>query len=111
MPTTVNDLSTYHGLISDLFRWPSSAAEWDQYRLTREQVDFFNEYGYLSNIKLLDDSQIERLKEELAGIADPGHPGNPLFYQFASNESADPDSVLFHALGAWRITNGFHDIL
>jgi ectoine hydroxylase-related dioxygenase (phytanoyl-CoA dioxygenase family) len=34
-----------------------------------------------------------------------------LFYEYSSNESADPSRVLFHALGAWRITPGFHDIL
>ena len=98
-----SDLSNYHQLVSDLFRWPSSAAEWDQYRLSKEQVDFYNENGYVADIKLLHEWQIEILNEELAQVADPGHPGHSLFYQFASNESADPDTVLFHALGAWRI--------
>lgn len=108
---TVSDLSKFHKLVSDLFRWPTSAAEWEQYRLSKEQVEFYNEYGYVSNIKLLDEWQIDKLNADLAQIADPDHPGNPLFYQFASNESGDVNSVLFHALGAWRITEGFHDIL
>jgi len=34
-----------------------------------------------------------------------------LFYEFNSNESADPAKILFHALGAWRIAPGFHDLL
>lgn len=109
--TKVTDLSNFHRLVSDMFRWPSSPEEWDQYRLTPEQVEFYNEYGYVANIKLLEEWQIDKLNEELAEIADPSHPGNSLFYQFASNESADPNSVLFHSLGAWRITPGFHDIL
>lgn len=109
--TTVKDLSKIHGLISEMFRWPSSRGEWDKYRLSQEQVDFFNEYGYVSNIKLLDDWQIDKLNEELPELTDPDHPGNALFHQFASNESTDADSVLFHALGAWRIKEGFHDIL
>lgn len=107
----VNDLSRFHHLLSDLFRWPSTPSEWDAYRLTDEQVAYFHEYGYLSNIRLLEAAQIERLNEELAQIIDPAHPGNDLFYQFYSNESSDADSVLFHALGAWRITPGFHDVL
>ncbi len=107
----VSDLSTYHQLISDLFRWPASADEWDQYRLTKEQIDHYHQYGYVSNIRLLDEWQIDRLNEELSQIADPAHPGNNLFYQFASNESTDVNTVLFHALGAWRITKGFHDVL
>ena len=74
-------------------------------------MEFFREYGYLSGIKFLDDKQIELLKQQLANITDPSHPLNNLFYEFHSNESSDRDSVLFHALGAWRITDGFHDVL
>jgi ectoine hydroxylase-related dioxygenase (phytanoyl-CoA dioxygenase family) len=79
--------------------------------LSKEQVEFFNEYGYVSGIKILDDWQVERLNKELAEIANPAHPGHSLFYEFSSNESTNPDKVLFHALGAWRITKGFHDVL
>ncbi|HXB45399.1 MAG TPA: phytanoyl-CoA dioxygenase family protein, partial [Puia sp.] len=39
------------------------------------------------------------------------HPGHELFYEFNSNESADANKVLFHALGAWRIATAFHDVL
>lgn len=105
------DLSARHQLLGDFFKWPASPAEWEQYRLTDEQVAFYHEYGYVSNIKLLEEWQIDRLNAELAAIADPAHPGNSLFYQFASNESTDVNTVLFHALGAWRITEGFHDVL
>jgi hypothetical protein len=111
MSTAVKDLSTVHALISKMFEIPKTAADWDKYRLTDEQVEFFKEYGYLNNIKLLEEWQIDKLNSELAGIADPNHPGNPLFYYFFSNESANPETVLFHALGAWRITEGFHDVL
>lgn len=105
------DLSEHHQLVSDFFKWPTSKAEWDQYRLSQDQIDFFNENGYLSGIKFLEDWQVDQLNEELAAIADPEHPDHALFYQFFSNASTDENSVLFHALGAWRITPGFHDIL
>jgi hypothetical protein len=107
----VKDLSTVHSLISDLFKRPASAFEWEQYKLTREQIDFFHENGFLARIKMLDDWQIERLKNELGELADVNHPGHGLFYEYHSNESADPSTILFHALGAWRITPGFHDVL
>ncbi len=74
-------------------------------------MDFFNEYGYLSNVKLLEEWQVEKLNEELAEIADPAHPAHELYYEFHSNESTDPNAVLFHALGAWRISAGFHDVI
>jgi len=107
----VKDLSTVHELVSGLFRRPSSPEEWKQYELSDEQVAFFRENGYLAGIKMLDAAQIERIRNELALIANPQHPGNGLFYEFHSNESTDPSTILFHALGAWRITNGLHDVL
>jgi hypothetical protein len=111
MSTFLKDLSTQHQLISGLFQWPAKPSEWEQYRLSNEQLEFFKEYGYLSNVKLLEEWQVEELNEELAQIADPAHPAHKLFYHFESNESADPESVLFHALGAWRIAEGFHDVI
>ncbi len=105
------DLSKVHELVSDMFRWPSSEGEWNQYRLSKEQLDFFHENGYLAGVKMLDEKQIERLQNELVTLADTSLPGHELFYEFHSNESTDPSTILFHALGAWRITPGFHDVL
>lgn len=51
------------------------------------------------------------LCEELAVLGQEKHPGWEPWYEYHSNESSDPDTVLFHSLGAWRITPGFHDIL
>ncbi len=107
----VKDLSTVNHLIDDLFKWPTTEEEWGQYALSDDQIQFFNENGYLAGIKLLNEKQIERLRNELAELVDVHHPGHELFYEFHSNESASSDSILFHALGAWRITNGFHDVL
>lgn len=108
---TNQDLSRKHQLISDLFKWPTKSSEWEQYKLSNEQLDFFKEFGYVSDVKLLDEWQIDRLNKELEEIVDPKHPLNGLFHEFHSNESGDPDSILFHALGAWRITEGFHDVI
>lgn len=105
------DLSTVHTQVSNLFKWPENPAEWEQYKLTDEQIKFYNEYGYVSNIKFLNEEQVDFINEELAGLVDPNHPGNALFHQYAANESSDPNSILFHALGAWRITPGLHDVL
>ena len=107
----LKDLADYHELVSDLFKQPKSREEWEQYRLTDEQVAHFHEYGYLAGIKLLEDDHIEVLRQQLTEVMDPKHPAHHLFYEFHSNESEDSDSVLFHSLGQWRITSGFHDIL
>ncbi|MFP4090156.1 MAG: phytanoyl-CoA dioxygenase family protein, partial [Cyclobacteriaceae bacterium] len=92
MLQTTTDLSRQHQLISDLFEWPQNKQEWETYRLSEDQVNFFKEKGYLPNIKLLEDWQVDRLNEELAAITDPEHPGNALFYEFHSNESTNPDA-------------------
>ncbi|QLE02219.1 phytanoyl-CoA dioxygenase family protein [Galbibacter sp. BG1] len=107
---TPRDLSKVHTLISDLFEWPQSKKDWEKYKLSDEQVDFFHEYGYLSNIKLLEEWQVDALNEELKELMDPEHPKHDLFYEYFSNESTDPNKVVFHSLGHWRITPGFHDV-
>lgn len=106
-----NDLSEVHQPVGPLFDWPPADDQWDDYRLAPEQVEFFRREGYLSGIRILSEQQVDRLNEELVELTDPKHPGHDLFYEFNSNESDDPDLVLFHALGAWRVAPGFHDIL
>ena len=108
---TIKDLADVHHMVSDLFSMPKTAEEWNQYRLSDEQVAHFHEYGYLSDIRLLDQEQVRVLQKELAEVIDPKHPAHHLFYEFHSNESKDPNAVLFHSLGHWRITEGFHDVI
>ena len=107
----MKDLSTEHGFVGNLFASPSDREEWSQFLLSNDQVDFYREHGYLAGVKLLNDEQVEALREEVTALVDPSHPGNHLFYEFNSNESADPQKILFHALGAWRILPGLHDML
>jgi len=105
------DLSTRHDLVGNLFALPKTAAEWQKYKLTDEQVAFYHEQGYLAGVRILSDDQITKLRAELAEFFDPKHPGHELWYEYHTNESSSPDTVLFHALGAWRLRPGFHDIL
>ncbi len=105
------DLSKHHKPVTKLFKTPQTLEDWNQYHLTEKQIEFFHTNGYLAGVRVLDDQQLEVLRAELAELIDPDHPGHDLFYEFHSNESADPSTVLFHALGAWRITPGFHDLL
>ena len=105
------DLSETRGLVGDLFPELPAGEAWERYRLTDAQLAFFEENGFLSGVKILDDDQVDALRLELEQLMDPGHPGHHLFYEFHSNESSDPDTVLFHSLGHWRITPGFHDVL
>ena len=103
------DLSRHHEPLTNLFPRLNECLK--QYRLTREQLEFYHANGYLSGVRLLDDDQIDVLRDELTELTNPDHPGRSLFYEYNSNESTDPSRILFHALGAWRIAEGFHDLL
>jgi hypothetical protein len=111
MLSETQDLSLVHKMISNLFQWPRTASEWEPYKLSEVQLKSFHENGFLGGVKMLDASQIQQLKEELTGLMDPANPGNALFYEFHTNESPDVETILFHALGAWRIAPGYHDVL
>ena len=105
------DLSQRHEPVSDLFPKARTADEWAGYSLSDEQVAQFHRDGFLPGIRLLDQRQIDSLRCELAELVQPDHDGSELWYEYHSNESDDPRAVLFHALGAWRIRPGLHDLL
>ena len=107
----IDDLSAYHYPLTGLFPKPSTREEWEKYRLNESQVEFYQEHGYVSGIRILDERQVDALVEELAALTDSTQPARKLFYEYHSNESTDPAKVLFHALGAWRVAGGFHDVL
>ncbi|MCF6284901.1 MAG: phytanoyl-CoA dioxygenase family protein [Candidatus Hydrogenedentes bacterium] len=105
------DLATKHQPVGDLFHEQHAAQDKGAFHLSPEQVAQYEEKGYVAGTRILTEVQCDALCEELAALTNPKHPGNHLFYEFNSNESTDPSTVLFHALGAWRVSPGFHDIL
>jgi ectoine hydroxylase-related dioxygenase (phytanoyl-CoA dioxygenase family) len=106
----VQDLSTFHNPVGTMFK-PQLNGDPACFSLSEDQVDFFHEHGYVTGVRVLIDQQVEILQKELADLIDPKHPGRELFYEYHSNESQAADHILFHALGAWRIMEGFHDLL
>ena len=107
-----DDLSKEHKPVSNFLELgPGTSESETALRLSDEQIEFFHENGYVSGVRILSDEQIERLKDELTTLFDPQHDGRDLWHEYHSNESDDPSRVLFHALGAWRVSPGFHDLL
>lgn len=107
----IEDLSKYHRRVGPLFQEDESVYGQQHYRLSDEDVDHYERHGYLKGLRVLTELQVDALNEELAALVDPTSPANELFYEFHVNESHDPNQTLFHALGAWRIAPGFHDLL
>jgi ectoine hydroxylase-related dioxygenase (phytanoyl-CoA dioxygenase family) len=107
----MNDFSELHTPIGALGPLPAHKQDWRQYRLSDEQVEAFHRDGFLAGVQVLDDNQVEALCAELAGLMEPSHPLHERFHEYHSNESRNPDTVLFHALGAWRTGPAFHDVL
>ncbi len=107
----IRDFSMYDHPLGALFPVSSVETDFSKYLLSTDQIEFYREQGYLSGIRILDDDQVELLRTELAELMDPSSPGHELFYEYHTNEATDPGKVLFHALGAWRIKPGFHDLL
>lgn len=105
---SVGDLSRAHHPLSRLF---SEISEGASLRLTAAQVEHYREFGYVSGIQVFTNEQCDAICEELAELVNPEHEGRSLWYEYNSNESADPTHVLFHALGAWRLRTALHDCL
>jgi ectoine hydroxylase-related dioxygenase (phytanoyl-CoA dioxygenase family) len=107
----MQDFSELHAPTGVLGSLPAQRQDWQQYRLSDEQVEAFHRDGFLTGVQLLDDHQVEALCTELAGLMEPSHSSHELFHEYHSNESSNPDTTLFHALGAWRTGPAFHDLL
>ena len=101
------DLSHRHKPVGDLFPRNETGSD----RLSDEQIGAFHRDGFLPGVRLLDERQIDVLRGELTELVHADHDGRELWYEYNSNESTDPGTVLFHALGAWRIRPGLHDLL
>ena len=103
-----NDLSGIHQPIG--FNLPDLRQQ-DLFSISDEQVAFFDENGYLADITILDDSYVEMLCEDLERLMGPEFVGDPRFYEYHRNEATSGNAVLFHALGAWRLSIPFHDLI
>jgi hypothetical protein len=105
------DLSHEHQPIGQNFSAGKEHSQESSHRLSAAQLQTYQTQGFVSGIPILENSQIDLLKSELNDLLNPNHEGKQFWYEYHSNESGDPQNVLFHALGAWRVKEGLHDLL
>ena len=61
--------------------------ELSDFKLSSEQIEFFNKNGYLSNLKILDHEKIEQIISEFTTLS--LETDNPLWHEFHSNETGE----------------------
>jgi len=104
------DLATVHQPVGRLFDGQNEPAS-PEFRLDREQLQHFDDRGFLGGIRILNEDQLQAMRVEVQELAQPSMADDPRWYEYHSNESTDPDTILFHALGAWRLRESLHDVL
>jgi hypothetical protein len=114
MPGVIDWSTLHQPSSSKLYEYSKDKSDWNEYRLSTEQVAQYWRDGYLANIPILTDEQCDLILKEydyyLGGEC--SHPGRDLLYEFhASQTPNDPNNVLIHVLGHWRLTEIFHDLV
>jgi len=97
------DFSLSHEPLTDLFSARAS-------HTAKVDVDEFERSGFVIGLPILAEDQIAVLRKALDNLVS-NNSGDPLFYEYHSNESKDESNRLLHALGAWRISPAFHDLI
>lgn len=103
----IEDLSFYHHPLTPLFARKAA----NGLPLSPDQIDFFRENGYLTGVDLLDALEIDVLRNELDEVINGKYADASFFYEYNRNESGGSGLTLFHALGAWRVSPAFHDLV
>jgi len=127
----VSDLSFESKPIGALFgQLPSNPNDYAQYLLSEDQISFYKANGYLTQVRVLTDEQCNRIIDEYKrfllwnnnnnnsensnGKDDADRldfPEKDLLHEYHSNQSTDPNNVVTHMLGHWRISPLFHDLI
>ena len=124
-----SDLSFAGEPLGDLFgQLPTDAADYARCALSDAQILFYKANGYLSQVRVLTDEQCNRLINECekfllwndddTSATDGKNDSHrlslaerSLLYEYHSNQSADPENVVTHMLGHWRVSRLFHDLV
>ncbi|CAL1543238.1 unnamed protein product [Lymnaea stagnalis] len=107
------DWSLLHEPSGALFDPVKDKREWGEYRLTQEDIATFQRDGFINHVKVLSEEQCDRILHDYRLFMDNNErpPNMDLLYEYHKNQSGDDNNVLMHALGHWRVTALFHDLV
>ena len=83
----------------------------EHFGLSGDQVQEFDERGFLAGLELLGADEVEQLKGRLQWICDHLRELKDSLYEVESAWLERPDEVVLHFLGAWRVDELFHDLV
>lgn len=124
----VSDLSYLSKPIGDLFgHLPVNPDDYSRFLLSEDQIAFYKANGYLTQVRVLTEEQCNRIIDECKRFllwdkyCESSHgqndyhrlsfPEKSLLYEYHSNNTSDPNNIVTHMLGHWRISPLFHDLL
>jgi ectoine hydroxylase-related dioxygenase (phytanoyl-CoA dioxygenase family) len=107
----VRTLERIHGPITAAFPRLRSSDDVGRFRLSDETCARFERDGYVAGLPILDREQVALLRERLEGLQRRIHDLTPHLYEVEEAWLRNPDSVVFHMLGAWKVDSLFHDVL
>lgn len=111
MTATNVDYKQIHEMAGSLFAPLTSEAQRHRCELAPEDVAQYREKGFVRGPKVLDDAQIQSLRESLEAMRTGKNPRMNELYEIDAAYRDAPEKNVFHFLGAWMIDEGFHDIL
>ena len=103
-----DDLSLIHQQIMQTegqIRLPREAMRLSPEAMSRWEID-----GYVSNVPLLSAAEAAALSRELDALL-ANHTDDARWHEIHENESGDPEAVLAHGLGHWRMGHLLHDLV
>jgi ectoine hydroxylase-related dioxygenase (phytanoyl-CoA dioxygenase family) len=109
MTATTERLEKRHAPVTDIF--PRASDDRSPWALPEERVAFFHENGYVKGGPVLDERQLEALREGLEAIRLGENPRTGELYEVDEDYRRAPEENVFHFLGAWLIDDAFHDLL
>ena len=100
-----------HRMVGDLFAPVLDAGQRRERLLAPESVAEFRQRGFVKGPRVLDNRQIEALRDGLERIRRGTNPRLGELYEVDDDYVRAPEQNVFHFLGAWMIDESFHDIL